>query len=94
MAIQNIDVEATLDHMRGLMSQEKDMSPALKAGLELLLMLVTLMANRLGLNRSNSFKRPSFDPNRVKRPRVSNGRKPGAQDGHAGKTLGRVEGPR
>ncbi len=73
--------------------QEKDISPALKASLELLLLVVTMMAERLGLNSKNSSTPPSADPNREKTSRKKAGRKPGGQPGRTGKTLVQVENP-
>jgi len=73
--------------------QEKDLSPALKASLELLLLVVTMMAERLGLNSKNSSTPPSADPNREKTPRPKTGRKPGGQPGREGKALVQVENP-
>lgn len=72
---------------------EKDISPALKASLELLLLVVTMMAERLGLNSKNSSTPPSADPNREKTTRAKVGRKPGGQPGRVGKTLVQVENP-
>ena len=73
--------------------QEKDISPVLKASLELLLLVVAMMAERLGLNSKNSSTPPSADPNREKKPRKNTGRKPGGQPGRLGNTLVQVEDP-
>lgn len=93
MTIQNISVEAAVDRVKTLIAEEKELSPALKSSLEVLLLLVTLLANRLGLNSTNSSKPPSMDPNREKKPRGKNGRKPGGQRGHNGTTLQPVSDP-
>ncbi len=87
MTINNINVEKSIDQVKTLIAQEKDLSPALKASLEVLLVLVTLLANRFGLNSKNSSKPPSTDPNRKKKSRNSDGKKPGGQKGHSGTTL-------
>src|SRR3972149_5353434 len=63
MTIQNISVEATIERVKTLIAEEKELSPALKSSLEALLLLVTLIVNRLGLNSKNSSKPPSMDPN-------------------------------
>jgi transposase len=86
MTIQNISVEATIERVKTLIAEEKEMSPALKASLEVLLFLVPLLVNRLGLNSKNSSKPPSMDPNRQKKPRGKDGRKPGGQKGRTGAT--------
>jgi transposase len=93
MTIQNIDVEATIDRVKKLIAEEKEMSPALKASLEVLLLLVPLLVNKLGLNSKNSSKPPSMDPNRQKKPRGKDGRKPGGQHGRTGTTLSPVADP-
>lgn len=93
MTIQNISVEATIERVKTLIAEEKEMSPALKASLEMLLFLVPLLVNKLGLNSTNSSKPPSTDPNRQKKPRGKDGRKPGGQKGRSGTTLSPVPDP-
>ena len=93
MTIQNISVEATIERVKTLVAAEKELSPALKSSLEVLLLLVTIMVNQLGLNSKNSSKPPSMDPNRHKKPRGKDGRKPGGQKGRAGTTLQQVPDP-
>ena len=93
MTISNIDVEATIDRVKALIAAEKDLSPALKASLDVLLLLVSLIVGRLGLNSKNSSKPPSADPNRVKEPKNKSDRKPGGQIGRRGTTLQRVDDP-
>lgn len=93
MTVNNIDVEATIERVKSLIADEKDLSPALKSSLEVLLLLVTILANRFGLNSKNSSKPPSADPNRTKEPRRKSERKPGGQKGRAGTTLQPVAEP-
>lgn len=93
MTIQNINVDATIERVKTLIAEEKDLSPALKSSLEVLLLLVTLIVNQLGLNSKNSSKPPSMDPNRLKKPRGKSGRKPGGQQGRSGSTLQPVPDP-
>jgi len=93
MTVDKISVDATIKHVKDLLANEENLSPALKASLETLLLLVTILLNRLGLSSKNSSKPPSADPNRTKTPRVSNGRKPGGQLGHTGTTLQPVPDP-
>jgi len=70
------------------------MSPALRSSLEVLIVLVTLLLNRITLNSKNSSKPPSTDPNREKfSKRGKSGRKPGGQTGHNGTTLEQVDNP-
>ena len=69
------------------------MSAATKSIVEILILLITLLANRLNLNSTNSSKPPSSDPNRKKQPKRKTGKKPGGQNGHIGTTLKKVDNP-
>src|SRR5262249_14870904 len=57
------------------------------------MLVVTLLANRLGRNSKNSSKPPSQDPNRERKKRTQGERKPGGQEGHVGTTLGKISNP-
>ena len=93
MTINNIDVDATIKQVKDQLAEEKDLSPAIRSSLEVLLLLVTLLASRFGLNSNNSSKPPSADPNRSKKPRAKGTRKPGGQPGRRGSTLQPVPDP-
>jgi len=93
MTIETINVEAAVKRVNDLIAAEKDLSPALKASLEVVLLLVSILTNRLGLNSKNSSKPPSTDPNRLKGRREPSDRKPGGQVGHRGATLTLVTDP-
>jgi len=60
---------------------------------EILILIITLLANRLNLNSTNSSKPPSSDPNRKKRQNRKTGNKAGGQKGHVGTTLKQVDQP-
>jgi len=66
MKIENINVEETLKNSTKLIAEDKGMSPATKSLFEVLVLIITLLANRLNLNSKNSSKPPSTDPNREK----------------------------
>lgn len=93
MTIETINVEKTVQRVNDLIAQEKNLSPALKASLEVLLLLVSILVNKLGLNSRNSSKPPSSDPNRKKKNREPGERRPGGQHGHIGTTLQPVSNP-
>lgn len=93
MKLEAIDVESTIENTRRLLDEDQSVSPALKASIELLLLLVTVLLNRMGLNSSNSSKPPSSDPNREKKKKEPSSKKPGGQKGHNGTTLKKVENP-
>jgi len=93
MTIENINVEAAVKRVNELVAAEKNLSPALKASLEVLLLLVSILVNRLGLNSRNSSTPPSADRYRLKKLKEPSGRKPGGQHGHIGTTLKQVAEP-
>ena len=93
MKIENIDIEATIEKVRSLVREDKQLSAGLKSMIELLILIITLLANRLNLSSTNSSKPPSSDPNRKKRSKSKTNKKPGGQKGHVGKTLEKVDDP-
>lgn len=93
MTVDHINVEASIKQVKNLMAAEEGLSPALKASIEVLLLLISILVNRLGLNSKNSSKPPSSDPNRIKKSRKTGERKPGGQPGHKGKTLQQIDDP-
>ena len=93
MKIENIDIEATIEKTRQLVDEDNNLSAATKSIIEILILIITLLANRLNLNSTNSSKPPSSDPNRKKKPNSKTGKKPGGQKGHVGTTLKKVDDP-
>jgi transposase len=93
MGLNEINVAEALEKTRHQLDQEENLSPALKSMIELLILIVTLLSQRLGLNSKNSSKPPSTDPNRKKNSRSQGDRKPGGQPGHEGKTLLQFDDP-
>ena len=91
--IENIDIQATIEKAQAVVREDKQMSAATKSMFEILILVITLLVNRLGLNSTNSSKPPSTDPNRKRQERKKTGRKPGGQMGHVGTTLQKVENP-
>ena len=82
-----------------MLAEEEHLSSALRATLEVMIMLVQIMANRLSLTSRNSSKPPSTD--RFKEQDKENGddenkckkRKRGGQFGRIGTTLQKVDDP-
>ena len=94
MKIEDIDVDSSINSVKELLRKEKGLSPALRSALEVLLLLVALLLNRMTLNSKNSSKPPSTDPNRKKFSKKGKShRKPGGQKGHNGATLEPVDDP-
>jgi hypothetical protein len=93
MKIENIDIEATIEKARRLVAEDKNLSAASRSMFEIMILIITLLANRLNLNSTKSSKPPSSDPNRKKKPKSKTGKKPGGQKGHVGTTLKKVDDP-
>ena len=96
MKIDNIDVKKTLDEAKDLIDKEENLSVAFRAVINVLLMLVAALLERLSLNSSNSSKPPSTDPDskkKKKKSRTGRGKKPGGQHGHEGAQLNPVDEP-
>lgn len=93
MTATSVNIEASIQTAKELIAKEKNLSPALKVALDVLLLLVTILANQLGLNSKNSSKPPASDPNREKKLKEPGDRKPGGQHGHIGTTLKQVSDP-
>lgn len=96
MKLTKVNIIKTIENAQALIETDKQISPALKAMFQLLLILITLLAERLSLNSANSSKPPSTDPNRRKGKKDKedkNKRKPGGQPGHNGRNLGLIDNP-
>lgn len=94
MTVENIDVSAALERVKTLLKEEQNLSPALKASVELLMLVISLLVNRLGRNSKNSSLPPSQDPHRKKESKSNEEkRKPGGQNGHKGTTLQKIANP-
>jgi len=93
MKLESIDIEEVVTKIKRLLKEEEGLSPALVASIEIMLLVVTLLANRLNLNSKNSSIPPSADPNRKKDKKPSGKRKPGGQKGHDGTTLRKTDNP-
>jgi transposase len=80
-----------ISHVKQLLETERDLSPALKSALEVMLLLVSVLLNRMTINSKNSSKPPSSDPNRKKGTRKKSDKPSGGRLLHKGKTLQKVE---
>ncbi len=61
--------------------------------IELVLVVVVMLANKLGINSNNSSISPSKDKNREKLPKEKSDKKVGGQKGRVGKTLAQTDTP-
>ena len=69
MKINGIDIQKTITDLKEQLSVDTMITPSLKATINVLLVIVSMLCNRLGLNSKNSNKPPSSDPNRTKKKR-------------------------
>ena len=93
MKINGIDIQKTITDLKEQLSVDTMITPSLKATINVLLVIVSMLCNRLGLNSKNSNKPPSSDPNRTKKKLPKGKNKPGGQKGHNGTTLEQRESP-
>jgi transposase len=95
MKIDITDVGETINEAKKLLKKEKNISPALRAIFNVILVLMHAMLIRFSLNSKNSSKAPSTDPNRKKsnHKKKSKKRKPGGQLGRKGIQLKPVSNP-
>ena len=93
MTVENIDVSGTLERVKKQLEEDREISETTRSLIEVLVLIVTLLVNRLGLNSRNSSKPPSADLNRKKVPRNGNKKAQGGQKGHKGSTLVKVDDP-
>jgi transposase len=91
--LEKLNINDSINNTRKLLETEKQISPALKAMIEMLLTIVTLLAGRLSLSSRNSSKPPSSDQNRRKQKRNNGNNKPGGQPGRIGINLQPIDNP-
>lgn len=93
MSIDGINITEAIANAKAAIESDTSLSSSTRAVIEVLLLVVTLLSNRIGTNSKNSSKPPSSDPNREKKSRGKNNKPPGGQKGHAGTTLEPFENP-
>ena len=87
MKVSGLDIESNVEKIKQQIEADKTLSPSMRTTLDLLLLIVNLLCQRLGLNSRNSSKPPSSDPNREKSPKNNSSNTTGGQKGHKGSTL-------
>jgi transposase len=96
MSVDNINITETIAKVKQTLREDNSLSPQSRSLMEILVVIVELLANKLNLNSRNSSKPPSTDPNRERGSRRKDEdekRKPGGQPGHNGSTLEKVTNP-
>jgi len=51
MKIENIDIQATIEKAQALVRDDENLAAATKSMFEILILVITLLANRLNLNK-------------------------------------------
>lgn len=93
MIVNNKSIEKAIAKAKKVLKEDKSISLGTRLVMNLLLKIIASLCKSKKINSSNSSIPPSQDPNRKKIPKKKGERKPGAQKGHKGKTLQRVENP-
>jgi len=93
MNLSTINIHEVVEKTKAQLQEDKTITPALKMSIELILMVVVLLANKLGLNSQNSSTPPSQDINRKKQNKDKSDKKSGGQAGRKGKTLCQTDTP-
>ncbi len=97
LTVDHINVEAALKTVQQLLAEEENVSSALRATLEVMIMRVQIMANRLSLTSRNSSKPPSTDrfkdQDSDESSKSDKKKQPGGQPGRIGTTLQKIDEP-
>jgi transposase len=91
MKLSGIDITEVVERTKAQLQSGKHLLPALKVSIELILMVVVLLTQRLGLNSNNSSIPRSKDSIRKKVPSKPSDKKVGGQVGHKWVTLAPVD---
>ena len=90
MNLNSINITEIVEQTKAQLQEDKTLTPALKMSIELILVIVVMLASKLGLNSKNSSIPPSKDINRKKQTKDKSA---GGQKGRTGKTLTQTETP-
>ncbi|VAW71151.1 hypothetical protein MNBD_GAMMA10-1652, partial [hydrothermal vent metagenome] len=93
MTKDSIDINTTITDIEKLLDNDHAISPALKASVKMLIMVVQMLIEKNGLNSTNSSKPPSSDPNRTKKKQSKSNKPVGGQKGHVGTNLQPIDDP-
>jgi transposase len=94
MKLDKVSVNETLNKAESLLKEEQGLSPAIRAIIEILILFIRALADRLSLNSSNSSIPPSADKKRNRgSKKEKSDKKPGGQNGHEGFRLEKSENP-
>ena len=95
VTLSEIDVSSAIKRAKEMAASDKELPSSVRSVIEVLVLIVELLLNRLNITSRNSSTPPSQDPHRERgrRVRAERKRKIGGQPGHKGETIARVENP-
>ncbi|WP_347333019.1 IS66 family transposase [Marinimicrobium locisalis] len=93
MTLDNIDIDAAIADAEKMLQDDQQVTPAVRAVMSVLLLVIKLLMAKSGLNSRNSSIPPSQDQNRQKAKKTGAKRKAGGQPGRKGVTLKPVDDP-
>jgi len=94
MKLDGISVNNVIQEAESLIAKDKSLSPANKATIKMMMLVIKLLASRINLNSKNSSKPPADDKSRKRGSnRKKSDKKPGGQNGHVGTKLKKVNEP-
>ncbi len=91
--ISGISVNEQIQAAKKIIASDTSLSNSAKALIEMLILLITIMTDRLNIDSTNSSKPPSTDDNPKKKTKKDSTKNPGGQKGHKGTTLTPVVNP-
>jgi transposase len=90
MKVSGIDIESNINNIKVQIETDNTLSPSMRIAMDLLLLIVTLLCRRLGLNSNNSNNSSIPSSSVQNRKKNSNGNSTKKSDGqkrHKGTTL-------
>ena len=95
MTVGKVNISDALKRVEALLLEDKSVSPQVRALMEMLVLIIGLLLEKMGLNSKNSSIPPSKDAKRERgsKRKGKGKRKPGGQVGHTGATLEKFANP-
>ena len=79
MTLNSINITELVEQVKAQLKDDKNISPSLRMAVEMILLVIVMLSEKIGLNSKNSSKPPSSDPNREKNNRSNSNNSRGGQ---------------